>query len=410
MASLVYPGGIFVNLPSLIEQSGGDRHRSPQYPIKAEAFYPSGPTEVDESQPGGTAQRVIAGELGVQAAGSFPKTEAAPAFEIGSITSVARSAIEDDKAVSRSLVKLGDVNALAGVLTIDSIVTDLVAVHNGQAGTSDGATRVSGVRFLGLDAAFTDAGLVLTEAPPVEGPGAPLGDLLDPAVGPLRDATGPVQEALAGIFDQATPQVDDLLAEAGIVVRVLDPEDVEVESGAVRRVSGGVSITFTYSGRKQEALGELINSVPPELKPAIGPIPFPLTFFAENHITGFNLAPASVTVLATPPFEIPPLPDLPDVPIDPVLTPPPGGDFTPPGFETPLPEVPVEQGGLGPSGPGDPQAASNPLGGAIPALLVLGALLLSPLFGVGSTRLADDVLAPVSTSCPTGHDQPPPTR
>ena len=87
LASLAYPGGILVNLPSLIDQSGGDSSQVPPYPIKAEAFFPTGPTEVDESQPGGVAQRVISGELGVEAAGSFPKVEAAPAVEIGSITS-----------------------------------------------------------------------------------------------------------------------------------------------------------------------------------------------------------------------------------------------------------------------------------------------------------------------------------
>ena len=69
-----------------------DGSQVPPYPIKAEAFFPSGPTEVDESQPGGVAQQVITGELGVEAAGSFPKIEAAPAVTIGSITSVSRTA------------------------------------------------------------------------------------------------------------------------------------------------------------------------------------------------------------------------------------------------------------------------------------------------------------------------------
>ncbi|MGK2948224.1 MAG: hypothetical protein ACSLFP_06600, partial [Acidimicrobiales bacterium] len=53
---------------------------------------------------------------------------------------------------------------------------------------------------------------------------------------------------------------------------------------------------------------------------------------------------------------------------------------------------------------------SEALSGALPALLVALVLLASPLFGLGSTRLADNVLAPVSTSCPTGADQPPDVR
>ena len=412
LASLAYPGGILINLPSLIDQSGGDSSQIPPYPIKAEAFFPAGPTEVDASQPGGVAQRVLTGPLGVEAAGSFPAVEAAPAIEIGSITSVSRSAIEAGKAVSRVRVELGDVNVLGGVLTVESIITDLVAVHDGQAGTSDGGTRVSGVRVLGLDASFTDGGLVITEAPPVAGPGAPVDDALGPVTAPLPGALTPVQDALAGALAQATPQVDDLLARAVIVVRVAQPQDVVVESGAVSRATSGLSIELTYEGREQEELADLINSVPDELKPNLGPIPFPLAFFAENHITGFNLAPASVSSLATPPFGIADLAPLPDIPIDPgTLVPGTPGSFNAPGFDTPLPDIPAATGGGGGGTSLDAaEDASRVFDGAIPALLVLAALLLSPLFGVGSTKLADDVLAPVSSGCPTGHDRPPTGR
>ncbi len=408
LASLAYPGGVLVNLSSLIDQTGGDGSQIPPYPVKAEAFFPSGPTEVDESQPGGVAQRVVTGQLGVEAAGSFPAVAAAPAVEIGSITSVSRTAIEDGKAVSRVRVALGDINVLGGVVTIRSVVTDLVAAHDGSAGSADGGTRVSGVQFLGLDAAFTDDGLVITEAPPVEGPGGPLGGLLDPVVGPLRDALKPVQDALATVLDQAVPQVDDLLATAGITMRVVQPEDVVVESGAVSRVTSGLSIEFAYAGREQEQLKMLIDSVPEELKPSLGPIPFPLAFFAENHIMGFNLAPASVSTLATPPFDVGEIPPFTDLPPDPGSFDPGTPGFSSPGFDTPLPAIPGGAGGDG--GLGGLDDAASPFDGAIPALLVLGVVAMSPLFGMGSTKLADNVLAPVSTGCPTGHDRPPPAR
>ena len=408
LASLAYPGGILVNLPSLIDQSGGDGSQIPPYPIKAEAFFPSGPTEVDASQ-GGGQQRVVTGQLGVDASGSFPKVEAGPAVEIGSLTSSSRSAIEGGKAVSRARVELGDVNILGGVITIESIVTDLVSAHDGVSGAADGGTRVSGVRFLGLAAAFTDDGLVLAEAPPVEGPASPLGDVLDPATGPLRDALAPVQDAIADVLGQATPQVDDLLAQAGITVRVAQPEDVDVASGAITRTASGLTIEMSYEGREQKQLADLINSVPEELKPNIGPIPFPLAFFAENHITGFNVGPASVSSLASPPFEIPPFPD---VAVPPVGTgtfdPGTAGDLGAPSFETPVPALP----GQGPGGTVGAalEEVASPFDGALPAFLVLAALVLAPLFGLGSTKLADNVLAPVSNRCPTGQDQPPPAR
>jgi hypothetical protein len=363
---------------------------------------------VDESQPGGVAQRVVTGTLGVEAAAAFPKIEAAPAVEIGSITSSSRTAIEEGVAVSRARVELGNVTVLGGVIAIESVVTDLVVAHDGSSGAAGGGTKVSGVRFLGLAAELTEDGLVLTDPPPVEGPGAPLGGLLDPATGPLRDALAPVQEALADVLGQAVPQVDDLLAQAGITLRVLEPEDVAVESGAVGRVSSGLAIEFTYKGREQEQLADLINSVPDELKPSLGPIPFPLAFFAENHITGINLAPASVSSLATPPFEVGDFAPLPDVSFDPGTTGDSGGDFTAPEFGTPVPAIPPSAGD---PGVGElEEAGASAFDGAIPALLVLGAFAASSLFGLGSTKLADNVLAPVSTRCPTGHDNRPTAR
>jgi hypothetical protein len=82
-----------------------------------------------------------------------------------------------------------------------------------------------------------------------------------------------------------------------------------------------------------------------------------------------------------------------------------------PGFATPTPEIQS----LDDDGLLDGEQASAGLSGALPALLVALALLLSPFFGLASTKLADNVLAPVSHSCPTGHDrrfpvEPPPAR
>ena len=80
--------------------------------------------------------------------------------------------------ITRSRVALNDVLILGGVIAIDSLVTDLVAAHDGLTGSTNGGTVASGVRFLGLAASLDQDGLVLDEAPPVEGPGEPLGGLL----------------------------------------------------------------------------------------------------------------------------------------------------------------------------------------------------------------------------------------
>ena len=401
LASLAYPGALIGGFGSLVSQAGGPGEQIPPYPIKAEAFYPTGPVEADESQ-GPTVQKVVTGDRGVQVNATFPAIEAPPVVTVGSLASASRTAIEGELAISRTRVALSGVSILGGVITIDSLVTDLVAAHDGTTGSTNGGTVASGVKFLGLAASLTQDGLVLDKAPAVEGPGAPLGGLLGDQSGTLGSLTQPVQDLLTQVLDQAVPQVDDVLAQAGIHLRILDPQDQQVDSGAATRISTGLEVTMTYKGREQEALVDLINSIPPDLKPNIGPIPNPVTFLAENHITGLSLAPASVTSLATPPF---PLLDVPLVPAgEPLPFEPGSGDLGAPGFTTPAAPLPAPSS-TSPEAPLT-EPISNALARAVPAILVALALLASPLFGLASTRLADNVLAPVSTSCPTGLDKP----
>jgi hypothetical protein len=401
VASLAYPGGVIVNMPSLVEQAGGGSD-TPPYPIKEEAFYPTGPTESGAEQPGGTAQRVTTNQLGVDVVASYPATTAPPILDVGSVRSAARSVIEDGKAVSRTRVVVNDVVLLGGVITIDSVVTDLVAVHNGTAGSASGGTVANGVKFLGLDASLTDKGFVLKEAPPVKGPGEPLGGALAPVVPPAGQALSPLQKALSDAFDQADPKLDDVLAMAGIHVSIVQPETVAGQPGAASLSSSGLLVGFDYYGRDQEALGQLIDAIPSELKPNLGPLSNPITFFTENHFTAIGIAPASVTSLATPPFPEFEVPSI-DVPLpDQGVTVPGTSSLGDPGFTTPTPAIAA----AAPGGDASGEGASADLSGALPAALVAFALVLSPLFGLGSTKLADNVLAPVSTSCPTGHDRP----
>jgi hypothetical protein len=355
-------------------------------------------------------QKVVTGDLGVQVDASFPSIDAPPVVSIGSVAAATRTAIEGRAAISRTRVVLDDVKVLGGVLTIDSVVTDLVAAHDGTAGSTNGGTTASGVRFLGLAAHLDEDGLVLDEAPASNGPAAPLGGLLGPLHGPLADATNPVRAALQDVLRQAVPQLDDLLARAGITVKIVDPHEEQVETGAANRTSSGLTVEMRFEGKEQPALVDLVNSIPAELKPSLGPIPNPVTFLAENHITALSLAPGSVSALATPPF---PALDGPvaDLPGDAgALGPSGSGGLRDPGFSTapaPLP-VPASDGGRSVEPLTEP--VSNTWAGAVPAVLVALALLAAPLFGLGSTRLADNVLAPTGASCPLGLDalpQPP---
>lgn len=403
LASLAYPGGVIANLSSLVAQAGappGTEDFIPDYPIKAEAFYPSGPTEAFSNQAGGD-QRVLSGDLGVDAAAVFPAVDATPIVKVGSVRSGARTTIEDGKAVSRTRVELAGVSLLGGVITIDALVTDLVAAHDGTTGAADGGTTATGVRFLGLAAELTEDGLTLVEAPEASGPAAPLGTLLGPVLEPLQDLTAPVRELLAGVLQQATPSLDDVLGAAGITVRILGEGDVPAAAGAAGRTSSGLAVDFRYAGEEQAALVQLIESIPAELRPSLAVLPNPLDFLVNNHVAGLTLGTGTVTALASAPFDI----EDPGGGLDGGFDPgsfdgglPPLGDGI--DFETPTPGLPVGPGGLGDP---EPTAAST----VATAGILLLVLLLSPLFGVASTRLADNVLLATTTSCPSGLDQPP---
>ena len=68
-----------------------------------------------------------------------------------------------------------------------------MAAHDGKTGSTAGGTTATGVRFLGLDASLTEEGLVLKKAPPVEGPGAPLGGVLGDLWARCPTCTAPVR-------------------------------------------------------------------------------------------------------------------------------------------------------------------------------------------------------------------------
>jgi hypothetical protein len=405
LASLAYPGGLIVNLSSLLAQTGADGSAIPDYPVKAETFYPSGPTDAATQAVGDQVSRAT--QLGVDAMGTYPGLDADPVINVDSVSSASRSDIEGGKAVARTRVVLGGISILGGVITIDSLVTDLVAAHDGTTGTAGGGTTATGVRFLGLAASLTKDGLVLAEAPPAQGPAGALGTILNPLVSSLQPLTAPVQALVQQVLHQAVPSLDDVLSAAGIDLQLLSGGPVTTDSGASAYRSTGLTLNLSYKGAEQAALGQLIDSIPPDLRPNLGPLPNPISFLVNNHIASLTLGTGTVSALASPPFDAEgdgsdggfdlggtgsDLGSFDD-----------GGSFDP-GFSTPI--VEARPGSNGRQGLGDTleAVASRAMPGTGIVLILIGAACLTLL----TRRFADDVLAASSTSCPSGLDQPPP--
>jgi hypothetical protein len=412
LASLAFPGPLIADLGTVIALASDEAPEVPGYPIRQEAFYPSGPTEAEEGTDDGTMMRAATEPGASEALTRYAGMHAPPVVTAGNIVSASRSSIEDGRAVTRARTEVTDVSILGGVVQIDSIVTDLVAANNGEESGSDGATVVSGVRFLGLAATLDERGLVLAEAPapqegPVPGDALPgLGDL----GGALQPGTDPLNQALREVLDQAVPSVNELLEAAGVTIEVLDPVE-STDTGMVSRSAAGVVVDVRYVGQDQEPLVELVDALPPDMRQALGPIPNPVNFLVETHVTTLSLGTASVSSTASPLFEV----DIPpfEAPMDLDLVAPgaPGSAGAGPGFSTPVPGVPGAGGGGGPGSGGSTTLSTSPtsalLSGAIPAFLILALAMGAPLFAAGTSRLADNVLAPSDRSCPYGLDRVP---
>ena len=421
LASFVYPGPLVADLGSALAASGQETG-IPPYPVRAEAFFPSGPTEARQGEQG--TEMVATTAFGdSRARSSFSGLDFAPAAFVGSARSASQSVIEGDQVVSRTRTAISDVVLFGGIINIDSVITDIVATSNGAESASAGGTKVSGVTVLGLPATIDEDGLHFDEPPAADPSDNPVGGPIDGALGgaldPVRDGLGGAAEPLNQLLDELGIAGDDalqqLFEQSGIDVRLLGPIETN-DGGTIERTANGLSITVNYDGSNTPVLTELLSLVPASALPPenLGPIPFsPQALFnllKETHITGVALAPANVSAAVSPAFVADTPEFVADVPIGDV-EPGIGSDSPDLGsaggtdFETATPELPPASPAT--SGSSEPASAvSGLLGEAVPALAALAVLLGAPFFAAGSSRLADNTLAVATTSCPMGLDGP----
>lgn len=423
LASLAYPGPVLADLSTVLAQSNPDLPAVvPPYPVRTQAFFPSGPTT--QTQSGGSAEmRSTTDAASSQAVAFYGGTDIGPLVRSGSITGSSVTRVEDGRVVSRARVEVQGVDILGGLVHVESVVTDLVAVSDGRKAASEGTTTVGGVTVLGLAATIDGDGVHLDEKPPPPGP-------LDPLLGPLGGtgtlppgATDPLQPlaqnlsaVLAGLGPDAT--LTDALDEAGVKISVLDPV-ATADKGSATRSAYGLEVALEYSAAGDPSVGPLLSALfPAGALPSDCPVPGApvdcspeglVSLLTRTHIGALGIGAAEVRAAATAPFE----------PLDVSFTPAPlgagqgadgplaGGPGLPvPAFTTPVPSLGAGAGGsLGATSP------VSALGRALPAVLVVLLLLSAPLWAAGARRLADAALADDAGRCPDGLDGPaPPER
>lgn len=423
LASLAYPGPVLADLPTVLAQTNPDAPRVlPPYPVRSQALFPSGPTEQEQAA-GAAVSRATADARSALAKAAYNGSDVGQLVRAASVTNTGLVRVETGRVTSRSRVEASGIDLLGGLIHVDSVVTDLVAVSDGRGSASDGLTTVSGVRVLGVAATIDRDGLRLAEAPaddrappgplapvvePVLGPDDPAAGLIEPTRGPVARLNEAISSALG---DGAT--IEDLLDEAGVAVRVLDPV-ATIDGASATRSAYGLRLDLAYSASGDPQLGPVLAKLaPPGSLPTTCPVPMApvdcsvdglVTILTRTQITSVGIGAADVRAAATEPFEpfevtvaLPSLPDalaLIDGPsplgVDPAVA----------TFTTPLPDL-VGVGSTGTST--SPLAA---LGRAIPAILAVLVALGAPLWAIGSRRLADAALADAGATCSTGRDRP----
>lgn len=419
LSSIVYPGPLIADIGAALAQTDTVPFPIPGYPLRAQAFAPQGPNEeVVDGLPGNRMGAYAEGEQ-ARSETSYSGADVPPVLSSDGVRTVTVSALEDGKAVTRARTEVAGVSILAGLIRIESVVTDLQSVSDGATATTSGTTVATGVTVAGQQAILDDQGLRFAET---DGGGGPLDPLLEPLdeaigsgdglLGGLAGQLGPVTEPLNTALGQVLTQVPDLLSllsAGGIELQLLQPVET-IDGGLGARSAPGLTLTLNYDGQTTPILSDLLALIPTEDLPSEGIPGLPsspqaiVDLLKKVSIVSAAVAPANVTTNASAAFEAPDV----DVPVGGGSLPASGtsgGSVTGGGF---IPGTPATPGRPGvpagtPGGTGQSAFESSAIatiGRAVPAMLLLLLAAGAPFFATGSRRLADNVLADSGPGCP----------
>lgn len=289
-AAVIDPGDILAN-PDAVLALADPRYPAgtlPRYPYRVTASSGVGAPDASSSPAPGLVASVHADERGSTAAASMARTELPGVATIGSMRSESTTVVAAGSVEVRARVQVSDLNLL-GLLTVDSVVTEVTAASDGSAPRLAGTTRLAGAKLMGTSVAIDAEGVHVV---PGQVPTPPLRELLGSArdlrqqleraglritvSGPVRQAAGTAgQLSLAGLHvelelsQETVPALAHLLrlvpSVGGVAPGAPSVDDV-VQVARARHVTtidvGGAAVTLSVqAGPAFGADGEA--SVPP---------------------------------------------------------------------------------------------------------------------------------------------------
>jgi hypothetical protein len=379
-AGTLDPGDLFANPDPLFVAASSDYKPGtiPAYPYRVSATSGVGAPSADSTPAPGREAHVAANLTGSSATATTPKAAAPAILTFGSMSSVASTSTDGSTVTLHSHAEISEVNLL-GLVTIESVVTDLAAVTTSEGPAVSGGTTVSGAKVFGQAVTIDENGIA-------------------PAPGSTPTTTDPLNGILAGLTSTVTGSLNDVLQAAGIRITVSGP----VQSGndkAAQLTAAGLRIDLELSRETQPALEGLLDNVP--LLPIA--IPGALSFAdlvalaQARHLTYVGMAQGAVVLSTTSPLSH-------------ATTPTATGSSAPTasagtGSTAGSAALPAGSGAAPASG--RPEVAGEPASAPVPASFVTGlgpilllALLALPFVGDRLSRLALEILGEDGmTSC-----------
>jgi hypothetical protein len=358
LGSIVWPGQVAAALPAFvqatIEQESGGQFDFPvdvpNYPVRAESFYPQGPTDA-KLDAGTMHMRSAAKERSAEGIAYLNSFSVPAVGTMGNQSSFSTLGFDPEGAVSMAEASATDVSLLGGIIKIDSVVTRAAARSDGEKGKVAGTTTVTGASVQGVGGVIIDSNGV---------------HVADQSAG-----TAAQQQALNQVLNQL-----------GITMQLSRPVDSSAGPKASRSL-GGLLISI-----KSSTIEPLIAALPPELQTQIrGQVTF-------DQVIAVQIAPAAVSAGAArviefePPAVVPP------------AAPTTGDDTSTSGDDlTPVGEEPPSSEDVGPSAPattGTAPVAIAPVKSdfdGVPLWLAILLVLIALVSSKPLTMLADRIFA-----------------
>lgn len=369
-AGVVDPGDLLANPDALLALFSSDYPAGtlPPFPYRITASSGVGAPTAESTPAPGLNARVSADVQGSTARAQMPAADAPAIATVGTVSALATTTTDGSSVTVRARSQTAGFNLL-GLLSIDSIVTDVSATSDGGEVELSGGTKIVGAELLGMPVTIDTKGIHVA-----------------PGQAPLLD----------GVLGTLTGGLDDVLNQIGIKVTVAGP--AEIAGGKTGQLAAaGLKVEFELSRTTFPALAALLDAIPPIENPLPGlpSIEDLLVVAQARHLLSIEVGRGVVSLAATAV----------------------GGDLGPVG-----PDAPIDLGGgfdgstsdpgdLGfpsvvtpsrPSSPEAPTPASEerelPAGAGVGGLVLL-ALLAAPFFGERVAWVASAILAANGPDC-----------